>query len=60
LSEVGVLAALSATLAAASVSLFAISTFDTDYLLVHGNQLDSAIAALSTAGHHVVQNNTTS
>jgi uncharacterized protein len=53
LSEVGVLATLSAVFAAANVSLFAISTFDTDYLLVHEKQLAVAIAALRSAGHQV-------
>jgi len=54
LSEIGVLAALAAPLAAAKVSLFAISTFDTDYLLVSEKKLDAAIAALKAAGHRVV------
>lgn len=58
LSEVGVLAALSAPLAEAEVSLFAISTFDTDYLLVSEKQLDAAIAALRAAGHRVEQSGT--
>jgi hypothetical protein len=53
LSEVGVLAALAATLADAEVSLFAISTFDTDYLLVSEKQLPAAVAALRRAGHYV-------
>ncbi len=53
LSEVGVLAALSPSLAAAKVSLFAISTFDTDYLLINETQLAAAIAALRNAGHHI-------
>ena len=57
LSEVGVLAALSASLAAAEVSLFVISTFDTDYLLVNERQLTGAIAALQSAGHRVEQSN---
>ena len=57
LSEIGVLAALSAPLAQAKVSLFAISTFDTDYLLVSDKELDAAIAALRTAGHAVSNNN---
>ena len=56
LSEVGVLATLSASLAAAEVSLFVISTFDTDYLLVNEKQLDHAIAALRRAGHRVEPN----
>jgi hypothetical protein len=60
LSEVGVLAALSAPLALANVSLFAISTFDTDYLLVSDKQLDAAIAALHSAGHRVQQSSAVS
>jgi hypothetical protein len=55
LSEVGVLAALSAPMAVAKVSLFAVSTFDTDYLLVSEKQLHAAIAALRSAGHRVNQ-----
>ncbi|MFI5059402.1 MAG: ACT domain-containing protein [Candidatus Acidiferrales bacterium] len=51
LSEVGVLASLASPLAAARVSLFVVSTFDTDYLLVTQEQLASAIAALDRAGH---------
>jgi hypothetical protein len=53
LTEIGVLAALAAPLAKAKVSLFAISTFDTDYLLVGGKHLDAAIAALRDAGHGI-------
>ncbi len=55
LSEIGVLAALAAPLAEAKVSLFAMSTFDTDYLLVSEKQLHAAIAALNGAGHRVRQ-----
>jgi uncharacterized protein len=54
LSEVGVLASLAAPLAEAQVSLFAVSTFDTDYLLVNASQLSAAIAALEGAGHKVL------
>lgn len=50
LSEVGVLAA---PLAKACVSLFVISTFDTDYLPVSEKQLHAAIALLSDAGHRI-------
>jgi hypothetical protein len=56
LSEIGVLAAVAAPLAEAKVSLFAISTFDTDYLLVSEKQLNAAIAALKGAGHRTRQN----
>ena len=47
---VGVLAELSGALAAASISLYAISTWDTDYLLVRSNQRAEATAALTECG----------
>jgi hypothetical protein len=50
-SQTGVLASIATPLAAAGVSLFAISTFDTDYLLVKHDQLEHARAALVRAGH---------
>jgi ADP-ribose pyrophosphatase YjhB (NUDIX family) len=51
LSETGVLSALTTPLAAASIPLFAVSTFETDYLLVRETDLDAARHALSIAGH---------
>ena len=53
LSMVGVLAALTEPLAQAGVNLFAVSTFDTDYLLVPEPKLQTAAAALAAAGHDV-------
>lgn len=53
LTEIGVLASLSSALAGAGVSLFAISTFDTDFLLVGEADLERAVAALRVAGHQV-------
>ena len=50
---VGILASLAGTLADASVSLFAISTYDTDYLLVKEETLERALSALREAGHTV-------
>lgn len=55
LAEVGVLAALVTPLAAAGVSVFTISTFDTDYLLVQSIQLSEAVAELRSAGHSVLE-----
>lgn len=49
----GVLASLAGPLAAAGVSIFAISTYDTDYLLAPAVALDRAVAALRIAGHTV-------
>ena len=50
---VGVMASLTAPLAEVEVSVFVLSTYDTDYLLVHAAALERAIAALRQAGHHV-------
>jgi hypothetical protein len=51
--EIGVLSALAAALAAAGLSVFALSTFDTDYLLVREAALESAVEALGEAGYTV-------
>lgn len=50
----GVLASLCGPLAEAGVSLFTISTFDTDYLLVREPDLERACSALESAGHRVI------
>ena len=47
----GVLAAILNPLADAEVGIFAISTFDTDYILVKEDRLQAAIDALQQAGH---------
>jgi putative acetyltransferase len=46
-SAVGVLAALTAPLAAAGISVFVVSTFDTDYLMVKQEKLEAALAVLA-------------
>jgi hypothetical protein len=50
----GIMAALAGELAAAGVSLFAVSTYDTDHLLVKSKDLERAVRALREAGHEVV------
>ncbi len=52
-SLTGVMAALAGPLADAAISLFAVSTYDTDYLLVKAATLDDAVAALTRSGHTV-------
>jgi hypothetical protein len=52
-SLVGIVAQLSATLAAAEISIFVVSTHDTDYLFVREADLERAIGALRGAGHVV-------
>ncbi len=49
----GILAALTAPLANAGISIFALSTFDTDYLLVTNDCLEEAVTALTVVGHTV-------
>jgi hypothetical protein len=49
----GILARLTAPLANAGISIFALSTFDTDYLLVKQEKLAEAIAVLSDAGYTI-------
>jgi hypothetical protein len=53
LSLTGVLARLLQPLADAEVPIFALSSFDTDYVLVPGERLEQARNALSAAGHRV-------
>jgi len=48
--QVGVLASLAAPLAAARIGIFAVSTFDTDYVLVAAGDASRAQAALEGAG----------
>jgi hypothetical protein len=50
-SMTGVLASFVEPLAAAQVPIFAISTFDTDYVLIKRTNLERAVSALGAAGH---------
>jgi hypothetical protein len=49
----GVLACVLAPLGEAAISIFAVSTYDTDYILVREQALDGAIDVLRAAGHEV-------
>jgi len=49
----GVLASLAGTLATADVPIFPLATHDTDWILVPGDRLDVAVAALRGDGHVV-------
>lgn len=52
-SQVGIFASVAGPLAEAGIPLLALGTFNTDYFLVKQEQLPLALAALTTAGHHV-------
>jgi len=51
--EIGVLSSVANPLAEAKVSVFVVSTFETDYILVNSEQLPNAIEALHKAGHTI-------
>jgi hypothetical protein len=53
LSMIGILAAVTAPLAAARIGIFAVSTYDTDYVFVRAQALARALLALRDAGHRV-------
>ncbi|PNG14536.1 ACT domain-containing protein [Stutzerimonas stutzeri] len=52
--QTGVLASFLDPLAVAAIGIFAVSTFDTDYILVKSANLDGAVAALKDAGHRLL------
>ena len=47
----GILASLASPLASSGVSIFVVSTYDTDYLMVQQRDLERALDALRRAGH---------
>ena len=55
LALTGILAGIAAALAAADVAIFALATYDTDYVLVRSARLENAVAALRAAGYDVTE-----
>jgi hypothetical protein len=53
LDQTGILASVTSPLAAARVSVFALATFSTDFVLIPAAQQPAAISALERAGHVV-------
>ena len=54
LALTGILASLLEPLANARISVFSVSTFDTDYLLVKAENLAETVRVLSLAGHQIL------
>lgn len=52
-SLTGILASVTKPLAEEAISIFAVSSYDTDYLLVSEDDLERAIAVLEAAGHAI-------
>lgn len=55
-SLVGILSKISNVLAGAGVSIFAVSTYDTDYILVKNKDIDKAVEALIENEYEVTRN----
>lgn len=53
-SLVGILAELSGILAENKIGIFAVSTFNTDYILVKEENFEKALEVLTLAGHELV------
>ncbi len=53
-SLVGILAKLSAILADSAIPIFAISTYNTDYILIKGEHYQKALDALARSGVRIV------
>ena len=51
---VGVLAKITGILAAAGISIFAVSTYDTDYIFIKAGKLDAGLKALINNGYTLV------
>ncbi len=54
-SLIGILAKISGVLAENSIGLFAVSTFNTDYIFVKAEQFDRAMNLLEKSGYTVLQ-----
>ena len=53
-SLIGILSKLSGILAENGIGIFAVSTFNTDYILVKENNFEKALAVLAEAGYQIV------
>lgn len=53
-SLTGILAAIAKVLAGVKISIFALSTFDTDYILVRNDNLEKTREVLQLAGHRFI------
>lgn len=53
-SLIGILSRISTILAQAEISIFAISTYNTDYILLKANQLENAIEVLKQNNYEII------
>jgi len=53
-SLIGILSKISTILADSKIGIFAISTYNTDYILVKAENYNDALSVLTNAGYHIV------
>lgn len=53
-SLIGILSRISTILAQAQISIFAISTYNTDYILLKANQLENAVEVLKQNNYEII------
>ena len=53
-SLIGILARIAQVLASERIGIFAVSTYNTDYILTRADRFEKALAALRRAGYTVV------
>ncbi|MCL2362545.1 MAG: ACT domain-containing protein [Defluviitaleaceae bacterium] len=51
---IGVIAKISCILAEAKISVFVVSTYNTDYILMKSENFDSGVSALSSNGYAII------
>jgi len=55
LDQVGVISSISSPLAEAGISIYVISTYETDYFLIQEHNLEQTISVLSGSGHSITK-----
>ena len=55
LNQIGVISSISSPLADAGISIYVISTYDTDYFLIKEQNLKQTISILSNSGHYITK-----
>jgi hypothetical protein len=60
LDAIGVIAGISIPLAESRISIYVVSTYDTDYVLINAKNIDRAVSCLSKFGHKFTESIETS
>jgi len=55
LNQIGVISSISSPLADAGISIYVISTYDTDYFPIQEQNLEQTISVLSNSGHSITK-----